>query len=149
MIAHSHHTQYCLILSLYCIYSAIQDRACARANPYINEINVIIIVLQINIEQYGTTNLTLPLNVFDCFSEGQASGAAGTGIKKIGMVKSGSDTTIQGFGISSGKRVAVGTADNTILAGTVRIFADLTGEIGRMTIAQLLPGAFNKEQMEN
>ena len=29
------------------------------------------------------------------------------------------------------------------------IFADLTGEIGRMTIAQLLPGAFNKEQMEN
>ena len=28
-------------------------------------------------------------------------------------------------------------------------FADLTGEIGRMTIAQLLPGAFNKEQMEN
>jgi cytidine deaminase len=29
------------------------------------------------------------------------------------------------------------------------IFADLTGEIGRMTIAQLLPGAFKKEQMEN
>ncbi len=29
------------------------------------------------------------------------------------------------------------------------IFANLTGEIGRMTIAQLLPGAFNKEQMEN
>ena len=44
------------------------------------------------------------------------------------MVKSSSDTTIQGFGISSGKRVAVGTADNTILAGTVRIFADLTGK---------------------
>ena len=87
-----------------------------------------VIVLQVNIEQYGTTNLTLPLNVFDCFSEGQASGVAGTGIKKIGMVKSGSDTTIQGFGISSGKRVAVGTADNTILAGTVRIFADLTGK---------------------
>jgi cytidine deaminase len=29
------------------------------------------------------------------------------------------------------------------------IFADLTGEIGRMTIAQLLPGAFKKEQMES
>ena len=44
------------------------------------------------------------------------------------MVKDSTDTTIQGFGISSGKRVAVGTADNTILAGTVRIFADLTGK---------------------
>ena len=87
-----------------------------------------VIVLQINIEQYGTTNLTLPLNVFDCFSEVPATGIPGTGIQKIGMVKSGSDTTIQGFGISSGKRVAVGTADNTILAGTVRIFADLTGK---------------------
>ena len=87
-----------------------------------------VIVLQVNIEQYGTTNLTLPLNVFDCFSEGQAGGAVGTGIKRIGMVKDSTDTTIQGFGRVSGRNVSVGTADNTILSGTIRIFADLTGK---------------------
>jgi hypothetical protein len=87
-----------------------------------------VIVLQVNIEQYGTTNLTLPLNVFDCFSEGQAGGAVGSGIKRIGMVAASDDTTIQGFGRVSGRNVAVGTADNTILSGTIRIFADLTGK---------------------
>ena len=87
-----------------------------------------VIVLQINIEQYGTTNLTLPLNVFDCFSEVPATGIPGTGIKRIGMVAASDDTTIQGFGRVSGRNVAVGTADNTILSGTVRIFADLTGK---------------------
>jgi cytidine deaminase len=30
----------------------------------------------------------------------------------------------------------------------VVVFANLSGEVGRMTINQLLPGAFNKEQME-
>ena len=86
-----------------------------------------VIVLQLNIEQYGTQNLTVPLNVYDCFAS-PASDTEASGLKKIGMVKDSTDTTIQGFGISSGKRVAVGTADNTILSGTVRIFADLTGK---------------------
>ena len=30
----------------------------------------------------------------------------------------------------------------------VVVFANLSGEVGRMTMNQLLPGAFNKEQME-
>ena len=44
------------------------------------------------------------------------------------MVAASDDTTIQGFGRVSGRNVAVGTADNTILSGTIRIFADLTGK---------------------
>ena len=86
-----------------------------------------VIVLQINIEQYGTQNLTVPLNVYDCFSPiNIASGASG--IRRIGMVKDSTDTTIQGFGRVSGRNVTIGTADNTILSGTIRIFADLTGK---------------------